>query len=145
MTLLTVIGVSMGEKAFGAAAANGEIWLTLRSEHDSDLMRLKQKVKNRAEELSQQYGLGLDMWEQDVFPATENTPECAKKVIKRCGADILPTPMRWSEDFGHYLKVCSGAMIGMGAGVDCPGLHTESYEYPDALLPVSVQVFLSLI
>ena len=34
MTLCTVIGVQMGEKAFGAAAEAAEVWLTLRGEHD---------------------------------------------------------------------------------------------------------------
>lgn len=32
MVLCTVIGVQMGEKAFGAAAADAEVWLTLRAE-----------------------------------------------------------------------------------------------------------------
>ena len=37
MTLCTVIGVKMGERAFGTAAARAEVWLTLRAEQDRDL------------------------------------------------------------------------------------------------------------
>ena len=40
MTLCTVIGAQMGEKAFGAAAEAAEVWLTLRGEHDTDLNKL---------------------------------------------------------------------------------------------------------
>ena len=37
MTLCTVIGAELGEKAFGAACARAEVWLTLRAEHNADL------------------------------------------------------------------------------------------------------------
>ena len=83
--------------------------------------------------------------EQDVFPATENDSACAKKVLKVCGGRILPEPMRWSEDFGHYLNHCRGAFFGIGAGVEHPGLHTAAYEYPDRLLMRTAESFLKLI
>ena len=52
--------------------------------------------------------------------------------------------MRWSEDFGHYLKICPGAFFGIGAGEAHPPLHTENYAYPDALLMPTMQAFLTL-
>ena len=120
MTLCTVIGVEMGEKAFGAAAAGAEVWLTLRGEHDSDLSALHDAVIDCAERLALEDKLRF-FWEvQDVFPATANTPDCAKKVLEVCGGVLLDTPMRWSEDFGHYLKVCPGAFFGIGAGENHP-------------------------
>lgn len=116
MALCTVIGVQMGEKAFGAAAAKAEVWLTLRAERGTDLEKLRQIVLTRAEELAAQDGLTLETEEQDVFPATENDKTSAEKVLKACGGRILQEPMRWSEDFGHYLKHCRGAFFGIGAG-----------------------------
>ena len=56
----------------------------------------------------------------------------------------MEEPMRWSEDFGHYLKKCHGAFFGIGAGENHPPLHTENYEYPDALLPYAVEAFAKL-
>ena len=50
ITLCTVIGAQMGEKAFGAAAESAELWLTLRGEHDDDLARLRRSVLTRAQE-----------------------------------------------------------------------------------------------
>lgn len=114
-------------------------------ERGADLKKLCQMVLTRAEELAAQDGLILETEEQDVFPATENDSACAKKVLKVCGGRILQEPMRWSEDFGHYLNHCRGAFFGIGAGVEHPGLHTETYEYPDGLLMRTAESFLKLI
>lgn len=145
MVLCTVIGVQMGEKAFGAAAEKAEVWLTLRAERGADLEKLRKMVLARAEELAAQGGLTLEIEEQDVFPATENDKACADKILKTCGGRILPEPMRWSEDFGHYLNHCRGAFFGIGAGEEHLGLHTETYEYPDELLLWTAESFLKLI
>ena len=72
ITLCTVIGAQMGEKAFGAAAESAELWLTLRGEHDDDLARLRRSVLTRAQELAHKNHLEFSFEEQDIFPATEN-------------------------------------------------------------------------
>ena len=109
ITLCTVIGAQMGEKAFGAAAESAELWLTLRGEHDDDLAL------------------------------------CASRVMRVCRGTLLHDPMRWSEDFGHYLHRCRGAFFGVGAGEDHPQIHTEHYEYPDTLLEPTVEAFRALL
>lgn len=144
MTLCTVIGGHMGEKAFGSAAANAEVWLTLRAEHDCDLQILEEDILSLSQKLALKYALAFSHKVQDVFCATENTPSCAQKVLDLCGGQPLSAPMRWSEDFGQYLKLSPGALFGIGAGEHHPPLHTESYEYPDALLQPSVEAFLAL-
>lgn len=141
MTLCTVIGMNMGEKAFGAAAACAEVWLTLRAEHDADLQALHNRILTLSERLSATHRLLFSHQVQDVFPATENTPDHAQKVLDLCGGTLLHTPMRWSEDFGHYLIKCPGAFFGIGAGEDHPPLHTENYEYPDTLLKPAIAAF----
>jgi len=145
MTLCTVIGVNMGEKAFGAAAANAELWLTLRAHRQDDLQALRRDILRRGETLAAKHRLTFSFDEEDVFPATENDPACAQKVLTLCDGRELPEPMRWSEDFGHYLHVCPGAFFGVGAGETCPPLHTRDYEYPDALLLPTAETFLRLI
>ena len=145
MIMCTVIGVKMGEKAFGQAAAAAEVWLTLRGEHDTDLEQLQQELLMLSQTLAKRAGLSLSCQVQDVFPSTENTPVCAGKVLKRCHGTVLETPMRWSEDFGHYLKECPGAFFGIGSGEEQPPLHTENYEYPDELLLPTREAFLALL
>ena len=144
MTLCTVIGMHMGEKAFGSAAADAEVWLTLRAEHDNDLLLLHKGLLQLSAELADKYGLTFSHEEQDIFPSTENDPACAQKVLDLCQGTLLETPMRWSEDFGHYLKKIPGAFFGIGAGMVHPPLHTENYEYPDELLPYAIDAFVKL-
>lgn len=145
MTLCTVIGVEMGERAFGAAAAQAEVWLTLRAEQDGDLERLFGELLQLARSLAADYGLAFHHQVQDVFPATVNHPDCARRVLELCGGTLLEAPMRWSEDFGHYLRRCPGAFFGIGAGEGCPPLHTGDYQYPDALLEPTIAAFRAIL
>lgn len=145
ITFATVIGVSMGEKAFGSAASRAEIWLTLRAEHDADLLALHTAILSQANALAAQYDLQLETEEQDVFAATENDPICAQKVLDTCHGMLLDEPMRWSEDFGLYLHRCRGAFFGVGAGEQQAPLHSAHYEYPDTLLAPTVQAFCDLL
>lgn len=145
MTLCTVIGAELGARAFGTAAARAEVWLTLRAERDGDLERLFGDITGLARSLAGEAGLGFDEQVQDVFPATVNDPDCARRVLARCGGSLLEAPMRWSEDFGHYLAHCPGAFFGIGAGEGCPPLHTEGYQYPDTLLGPAAEAFLAIL
>ena len=144
MTLCTVIGMLMGEKAFGAAAADSEVWLTLRAEHDTDLLQLYERILQLSEQLANKYSLTFSHELQDVFPSTENDSVCSQKVIDLFDGILLEEPMRWSEDFGYYLKKVPGAFFGIGAGENYPPLHTENYKYPDELLPYAVEAFITL-
>ena len=145
ITLCTVIGAQMGEKAFGAAAESAELWLTLRGEHDDDLARLRRSVLTRAQELAHKNHLEFSFEEQDIFPATENDALYASRVMRVCRGTLLHDPMRWSEDFGHYLHRCRGAFFGVGAGEDHPQIHTEPSEYPDTRLEPTGEVFQALL
>ena len=145
MTLCTVIGAELGEKAFGAACAQAEVWLTLRAEHNADLEKLRTSVLGCAKALCEEAELGFSFEEQDVFPATENNAACAQKVLTLCGGRTLDVPMRWSEDFGHYLLRVPGAFFGIGAGENHAPLHTAHYEYPDSLLEPTAAAFMAIV
>jgi len=144
MTLCTVIGCRMGEKAFGAAAETAEVWLTLRAMRDEDLTLLLTSITDRAKALAAQFSLGFATEDVDVFPETRNADICVDKLVA-LGAKLLDEPMRWSEDFGHYLYRCPGAYFGIGSGEDYPPLHTEDFVYPDEMLKPTIETFLALI
>jgi metal-dependent amidase/aminoacylase/carboxypeptidase family protein len=144
MVRCTVIGCRMGEKAFGLSASSAEIWLTLRAERGADLEKLRAGVTEFAAAAARRQNLSFAAQWQDEFPATENDTAAAEKVMAVCGGELLDEYMRWSEDFGWYLKRCRGAFFGIGCGEDWPGLHTGDYEYPDALLPITAEAFYQL-
>jgi len=144
MVLCTVIGCRMGEKAFGMSASSAEIWLTLRSERGADLEKLRQRVTEYSAKTAEQHNLTCIHEWQDVFPTTENDTAAAVKILNVCEGETLVSAMRWSEDFGWYLKRCRGAFFGIGCGEEWPRLHTKDYEYPDALLPITAETFYKL-
>lgn len=149
MVLATVVGINVGAKAFGVSAGDGELYLTVRAHYDTDLEALIGRIRQEAELACERDGVALDISFLDVFPDTVNDAEAAdafRSVL--CEKQIpwmpLAEPMRWSEDFGWYCKKTKGVFFGIGAGEDCPALHTASFCYQDALLPRVEEVFLSL-
>lgn len=149
MVLCTVIGVSIGSDAFGVSASMGEVRLTIRGEYEKDQMNLERRLRDKIEwEAKGEFSISYESCEE--FPETKNDSDCVEELEKLCmkkgyAYEVLSDPVRWSEDFGYYLKKCKGAMIGVGAGVDCPNLHTATYEYPDDILESTVDFFFQLI
>lgn len=70
-----------------------------------------------------------------------------EKILRRTGAptQVLPEPMRWSEDFGWYLHRIPGVYLGFGAGETCCGLHTDGYAFPDSVLEPAINTLKSLV
>jgi len=150
MTLCTTIGVQAGSRAFGVAASEGEILLTIRGAYEADIEKLKQAIFEYAATVAKADEIQLEIQYQDVFPETGNHVSSVKKLHRICEKATYPyievkEPFRWSEDFGYYLKKCKGAMIGIGDGENHAQLHTADYEYPDDIMERAVDVFYSLI
>eukprot|EP00947_MAST-08B_sp_MAST-8B-sp1_P005618 g5618.t1 len=55
----------------------------------------------------------------------------------------LDQPFPWSEDFGAFpeKRGGGGALFGLGAGLDHPPLHASNYDFPDAILPLGMQLW----
>lgn len=145
-TFATLIGINAGQKAFGTSAEMAEVWVTVRSRTDKDFRRIKEYLEYVVKKACDRDGLTYSVEIQDEFPATVNDKECAEKVVKCCNGRLFAEPMRWSEDFGHYIngKYTKGAFIGIGAG-NCPDLHTKDYEYPDDLLENHIKTYINLL
>ena len=146
MVMATLIGIRCGEKAFGMAASDGEIYLTIRAHLNRDLEALEAKIIAFLSEKAQKGGFGFSFEHIDAFPGTENADCCVEKVEKAAAEagfylHTLDEPMRWSEDFGWYLMQCPGAYFGVGAGEDYPALHTPEFKYRDELIEYTVSMF----
>lgn len=149
LVLCTVVGMKVGEKAFGVSASRGELYLTIRGALEEELARLQDGIEAKVRELAETERLKAHISYLDVFPATVNHDEGVEQVVRaaeRAGRRLhfLKEPMRWSEDFGYYLREAKGAFFGIGSGENCPALHTAAYEYPDALLESAVEMLKEL-
>lgn len=137
--LCTLVHVRVGEVAFGTSAGEAVLMATLRAFSDADMHLLSSRANEQAQQIALLHGLGLTMSDVEAFPATVNAPELVQLAEQAClqrGIDVahLPQPNRWSEDFAHYARLCPSLLLGLGAGVEQPALHTPEYDFPDALI-----------
>ncbi len=139
MTLITVVGVTVGGEAYGTSAGDGRLCLTIRGEDEKELDTLKERIIALCSAESD--GMEFTYEIRDPFPETRNHDSCVEKLASILdNYTHLPQPMRWSEDFGCYLKEAKGAFFGIGDG-NYPALHTEDYDFPDDILLTAVEAF----
>ena len=146
MALATIVGMRTGERAFGVAASDGRLWVTLRAEKAEAFDELNRRTDEAVRAAAEAEGLAYSINRQDVFPATENDETLLSRLERCCAREKLPyryldVPFRWSEDFGWYGKYVPACFFGVGAGPETAPLHTENYVYPDELAPITAELF----
>ena len=96
----------------------------------------------------------------EPFPATINDARRSRIVVNAAaavggtsssagavgGLDVtkMDTPFPWSEDFGWFgesYKEEGAVLFGIGSGEECPPLHSKTYDFPDALLPIGIELW----
>lgn len=150
LLMATVVQLQAGEPNYGLSASEGALSLTLRASQAEDLLLLQQKIEALARTQCCAAGLTGTFTYCDEFPDTQNPAAYStvyRQALERAGLAVreLPEPMRWSEDFGWYLRQWPGLFFGIGAGENCPGLHTDAYEFPDEVLASAIRAFLALL
>lgn len=142
----TVVGASLGGRNFGVSPGRAEVHATLRSATDTTMSRLVTHCESLAAELGARDGLDVACHYADVFDATINAPAAVDTIRQAChDMDLFeaPEPFRWSEDFGRFTQLTTGAFFGLGAG-DGPALHNDDYDFPDALIETGAEAFLRI-
>lgn len=150
LTMASIIEMKVGSENFGISAGDGRLCLTLRAHYQEDLEMLTEAILAYARQQAETSGITMEVSETDAFPDTVNDAALTEKLEQLCidhalPYTYLPEPMRWSEDFGWYQKKCRGVFFGIGAGEEMPGLHTESYCYPEALLEKAGMIWETII
>lgn len=143
---ITVIHARLGEVAFGTSPGFGQVMATLRSHSVEVLERLKLVCERLVENIAKAYELDYKILWQEEFPATVNNAKAVRLITdsaKKLNLPIhlLPDPFPWSEDFGHFTDVYTGAMFGLGAGEDHAALHHPTYDFPDELIGTGIAMF----
>jgi amidohydrolase len=146
INMISVVYSRLGNRGFGTIPATAEIGLTLRTEHNTSMQKLKQTTLNLAQDCAQQHGLGLETAWHDEFLASVNDETCTKQVAEAAesmGHTVtwLDQPMRWSKDFGAISAAAKGAMFVLGAGLEIPQIHDAAYDFPDALIEPAMGIF----
>lgn len=150
LILCTVVQIDVGEKAFGIAASQGDLRMTIRALYEEELYRLQENLENFAKAQAEEFGLKVSFHYNDEFPETFNHKESADKirlVTKSKGMELieLKEAFRGSEDFGHFTKLTKGAYCVIGNGEDYPHVHTYEYDFRDELIETGVELFKGLV
>lgn len=146
----TVIHARLGSEAFGTTPGEAVVMATLRTWSEGVMDRLVEDAVRLAHSAAEPAGLEVRIsWKQE-FPATVNdadAAECAAAAAECMGLDVArPTrPFPWSEDFGHFTGRFGGALFGLGAGEDHAPLHSSTYDFPDGLIPIGVDLLEDLL
>lgn len=151
MLLATIVNLKVGTRDFGVAPGTGELSVTERAEYEDEMDALDRTLCEKARQLAARDGLIVSFAESDRFPATVNDEACIDRVAEASLSVTGEPPIemaelwRASEDFGWYTKTCPGAIFYIGGGEDCPALHTEDYDFPDAILPTAIRLFRAIL
>jgi len=147
-TFATVVGVNVGEKSFGVAPSEAQIYVTLRSESDQNMQQMETLIEARVAQLCRRNGLRYTLDSEDQFDATINHPQAVDVITQALACSTINTieqPFRWSEDFGQFSQHYCGAIFGLGAGFETPALHDSDYDFPDELITIGRDYFLKII
>lgn len=149
LVLCTVVQLNVGDYAFGTAACDGVLRITIRAEFEDEMNLLQQKIERFAKKEADKEELELHFKFEDEFPETRNTKDSVAKIYRAAGKlnyEVGEKPMsRGSEDFGHYTKIVPGAIFYIGAGEDVPSFHTSEYDFTDSIMENAVEMFKALI
>ena len=147
--LATLTHAHLGEPTFGIAPAEGELRVTLRTMSN---MRMETLIADALAKVEQTKGeLKVNVHWHDIFRSVVNDADAtavARAAARELGHAIheMALPMRWSEDFGRIGDDGPRAtMLYIGSGESQPQLHNPDYDFPDALLPVVIDLFCGII
>lgn len=145
----TLTHAVLGEASFGIAPGMGELWITLRTMTDGRMAGLIAETEALIGRACADLAVTTD-W-HDIFAAVTNDPE-ATGIARAAAEDLgqrlyeMPLPMRWSEDFGRFgTGTTRASLLYVGAGEHHPQLHNPDYDFPDALLPLTRDLFCRII
>lgn len=150
LILCTVVQLEVGKYAFGTAASEGVLRVTIRAEYEEEMDLLQQTIEKIADKEGRNDCLAVRFQYEDIFPETKNDPLARDKVLKAAkelGYSTLvgQEPARGSEDFGYFLKKVPGALFFIGDGEDVPSFHTPGFDFVDEIMVNAVEMFKELV
>lgn len=142
--------LKVGEPTMGITPGYALIQGVLRANTALELKDVCDRALKSAKKISKQEKLNIDVTFKETFDevvcddkACDIVLEAAKQA--ELEYEVLPQPMRCSEDFSAFTNKYPGAMIGLGSGVHHPQLHNPDYDFPDCLIEPSVKLIQKII
>jgi len=144
--IITPVHIRMGEIAYGVSAGHGEIHLTIRTFSPEVMKQLSNRILDLVKDKAEEHQLKLTTSWTNEFKANFNDDQAIQlieKAAEQLGLAVTyrDHPLNWGEDFGAFTQSFSGAMFGLGSGMNHPALHNPDFDFPDALIEIGVNIF----
>lgn len=114
---------------------------------------IERRLNDIAQSIATSFGCVARIHYDRRIPATMNDP-AAVAVIRHAASLGTPDlilldegPSMGSEDFAFLLNARPGAyfFLGSGRGIDDPGLHSPHFDFNDAVLPIGIRLWTTLV
>ena len=148
--LITIISVEIGEAAYGTTPGHGFLRATFRGYRQDDLDKLHQMAISHMEQIAATHGLNTSYRQVDIFPATVNHGE-ANNVVRSAAQDRglaigqASSPLAGSDDFAFFTSHTKASFFDLGAGEQQLPLHDSGFDFPDALIPIGADIWITII
>ena len=149
-SILTPVYINMGDKSYGISPADGQLHYTVRTWSKERMLAVEQAIHGSVSRICQSYKLTYDLKWFEHFPASQN--DASSIAMVREAAQIngyvvreRQYPFKFGEDFGWFSRQYKTAMFGLGAGMNCPALHSTDYDFPDEIIETGIKMFTTMI
>ena len=123
----------------------------VRTRLPDDRKKIELYLNQIASGVASAHDINIDVFFETEFVETINHPIPAEAVLKTAKRIGLKTnecePMSFSEDFSHFSNSVPGCFSLLGNGTDGANnkpLHSNDYDFNDALLPIGSDFWVSL-
>ena len=124
------IGNLVAGTASNIIADNAVFSGVLRTFGNSNILQLRESIKNTVDSIAKKYGVEADVIISGSYggvinsePETALIEQTARKLFGDSNVEILQDSYMTTEDFGYYIDNCSGSFCNIGAGCNKP-LHS---------------------
>ena len=133
----------------GTATLKGDV----RARSTDDRSAIAALMRQLVDGIAQAHGVTVEMQFNTEFIETINAAEPTAAVVRvseTLGRETIGNrePMSFSEDFAHFCAAVPGCFLLLGNGEAGPNgqpLHSSDYDFNDALIPIGVEFWASLV
>ena len=133
----------------GVATLKGDV----RARKPEDRIAVEGFMRQIVEGIAAAHGVSVEMSYNAEFIETINAEEPTQAVVQAAlvaGLETIPDrqPMSFSEDFAHFSAAVPGCFLLLGngeSGAHGQPLHSDDYDFNDALLPIGAGLWAELV
>ncbi len=126
--------------ARNALSAHCHMEGSLRAFQDVVFEEMRSKLVAIANDVEEACGCEVTLHFSEGYPAVMNDGALYTKLRSVIKWNELDAPSMTAEDFGWYLRYVPGLFFFLGLG-DVPALHSDNFDFDDAVLPVGAELF----